>query len=53
MKYHLELLHQINILHSWATDESKDTLSTISEKNAKEALYRIKALWQVLDRRKR
>lgn len=52
MKSHLELIHQIEVLHNWAVDP-RDTISALSERQAKDAVVKLKALWEVLDRRKR
>ena len=52
MKAHLELIHQIEVLHNWAVDP-RDTISALAEKQAREAVAKLKALWEVLDRRKR
>lgn len=52
MRHHLELLHSITVLYNFATDE-KDTISKLSDKQAKKAVEGIKALWAILERRAR
>lgn len=46
----VELMHQISVLYGWATDE-KDTISALSETQARRALEHLKLLWTHLDRR--
>ena len=50
MRVHLELLHQISVLNSWATAR-EETISRLSNKQATEALKQLRELWKVLDRR--
>lgn len=46
----VELMHQIGVLYSWATDP-RDTISALSERQAKKAVEEIKTLWEIIDRR--
>ena len=50
-RYRVELMHKIDVLTHWATNPDKDTISALSEKQAKDAVYKINELWVVLDRR--
>lgn len=45
------LMHEIGILYGWATDE-RETISALSESQAKKALGHLKALWPLIERRK-
>ena len=47
----VELMSQISTLYHWANMPDRDTISALSEKQAKEAVVKIKELWAVLDRR--
>lgn len=47
----VELMHQISVINNWATD-SRDTISALSEKKAKEAVDTLKQFWKIVDRRK-
>lgn len=49
----VELALVINTLHNWATDENRDTISALSEKQAKEAADYLKGAWLIIERRKR
>lgn len=47
----VELALVISTLNNWATDESRDTISALSEKQAKEAADHIKKVWTIIERR--
>lgn len=51
MKAKIEFSHKLTVLNGWATNPNKDTISALSEKQAREAVAKIKELWSVLDRR--
>ena len=53
MRYKVELSSKLTTLHNWAFDESRDTLSALSEKQAQELCYKINEMWVVIDRRKK
>ena len=36
-RYRIELCHKISVLHSWAMNPDKDTISSLSEDNARKA----------------
>ncbi len=46
----VELMHQIGVLYNWATDQ-RDTISSMSEKQAGEAVKHLKGFWKVAERR--
>ena len=51
-RYRIELCHKISVLHSWAMNPDKDTISSLSEDNARKACIHLEKLWSILDRRK-
>jgi len=48
----VELAHKITVLYNWLTDP-RDTVSALSEGQAKKAIIKIEELWKVLERRSR
>ena len=48
----VELMHQITVLHNWATDP-RDTISAMSEAQAGKVLRHLKAMWLLVERRQR
>lgn len=47
----VELAHRLTVLHNWAFQEDKDTLSALTEHQAKDIIKLIGQIWQVIDRR--
>lgn len=45
------LMHEISVLYNWATDE-RDTISALSENQAKKAVDHLKKLWVYVERRR-
>lgn len=50
-RYRIELMHKLTVLNNWATNPDKDTISALSEKQARELCYEINKLWAIIDRR--
>ncbi len=51
MRDHVELSHQVTVLYNWAMNPDRDTISALSNKQAKEAVAHLKELWPILERR--
>lgn len=47
----VELSHRLTILHNWAFDPERDTISGLTEKQAAEVIRLINEAWMVIDRR--
>lgn len=45
------LMHEITVLYNWASDE-RDTISLLSENQAKRALEHLKKMWTYVERRR-
>ena len=50
-RFKVELSHKITVLSNWAFNDSKDTISLLSEKQAKEIVELINQIWTVAERR--
>lgn len=51
MRSHTELIHSITVLYNWASNPDRDTVSALTDRQAKEASTKLRELWAVLDRR--
>ena len=47
----VELMNAITVLYNWAVDP-RDTISALSEKQAKQALGKMEELWRTIERRR-
>lgn len=51
-RYRIELMHKIDVLFHFATNPDKDTISALSETQAREIIYKLNEVWKIIDRRK-
>lgn len=49
----VELSHKLTVLHNWAFNPDLDTISALTEKEAKDITYKINEIWRIIDRRKK
>lgn len=50
-RYKVEFAHKLTVLYNWGFNPDKDTISALSEKQAKELCYKLNEMWKVIDRR--
>lgn len=53
MRHHIELSHEITTLYNWSTNPDRDTVSALSDKQAREAVIYLKEIWSILERRRK
>lgn len=47
----VKLMHAISVLYHWASDESRDTISALSDKQVKLMLRVLEEFWNVKDKK--
>ena len=50
-RHKVELSHKLTVLHNWAFNPDKDTISALSENQAKALNNLLSMMWEVIERR--
>ena len=50
-QHKVEFSHKLTVLYNWAFNPDKDTISALSEKQARELNIKLNECWQIIDRR--
>jgi hypothetical protein len=52
-RHRVELAHKITVLSNWAFDPDRDTISALSESQARDINIMLTQIWTIIDRRRR